>query len=133
VTTLLDSSVLIALTFPDHDHHSAARSWFSKLGEPFATCPITQGSLLRYLLRQGSTLDAARGLLSDITDIQDHVLWPDTIGYRDVRLEGIIGHRQVTDAYLAHLARVNQGRLATFDDGLAALHSDVAELVPVRG
>jgi uncharacterized protein len=36
---------------------------------------------------------------------------------------------QVTDAYLAQLARTHNGRLATFDQGLAQLHSDVAELV----
>jgi uncharacterized protein len=47
-----------------------------------------------------------------------------------VRLDGVIGHRQVTDAYLAELARRREARLATFDKGLAALHADVAELVP---
>jgi predicted nucleic acid-binding protein len=58
------------------------------------------------------------------------VFWPDSIGYEAVRLDGIIGHRQVTDAYLAELARVNGGRLATFDRALAGLHADVVELVP---
>jgi predicted nucleic acid-binding protein len=43
---------------------------------------------------------------------------------------GVIGHRQVTDAYLAALARQRGGRLATFDAGLAQLHPDVAQLVP---
>jgi uncharacterized protein len=38
----------------------------------------------------------------------------------------VLGHRQVTDAYLAALARHHHGKLATFDKGLAALHSDVA-------
>jgi len=45
-------------------------------------------------------------------------------------LQGVIGHRQVTDGYLAELARFNRGRLATFDRGLAALHPDIAYLVP---
>jgi hypothetical protein len=44
-------------------------------------------------------------------------------------MQGVIGHRQVTDAYLAQLARVNAGRLATFDAGIAALHRDVADLI----
>jgi hypothetical protein len=43
-----------------------------------------------------------------------------------------MGHRQVTDAYLAALARRRQGRLATLDKGLAALHPDVAELLSTR-
>ncbi len=41
-----------------------------------------------------------------------------------------MGHRQVTDAYLASLARAHSGRLATMDRGLAALHPDVTVLVP---
>jgi predicted nucleic acid-binding protein len=45
-------------------------------------------------------------------------------------MDGVIGHRQVTDAYLAQLARQHNARLATFDAGLAALHSDVADLIP---
>jgi predicted nucleic acid-binding protein len=44
----------------------------------------------------------------------------------------IIGHRQVTDAYLAQLARAHGFRLATFDQAIAKLHHDVAELVPDR-
>lgn len=48
----------------------------------------------------------------------------------DVRPDGVIGHRQVTDAYLAQFARHYGGRLATLDTGLAHLHDDVAELVP---
>jgi predicted nucleic acid-binding protein len=40
---------------------------------------------------------------------------------------GIVGHRQVTDAYLAHLARSYSTRLATFDQALAKLHEDDAD------
>jgi len=32
-------------------------------------------------------------------------------------MTGVIGHRQVTDAYLAALARHHRGQLATFDPG----------------
>jgi hypothetical protein len=46
-----------------------------------------------------------------------------------VPVDGIIGHRQVTDAYLAQLARAHRARLATFDQAMAKLHSDVADLV----
>jgi hypothetical protein len=53
-----------------------------------------------------------------------------SVSFTDVKLHGVIGHRQVTDGYLAQLARTNRGRLATFDGGLVALHPDIAELVP---
>ena len=59
-----------------------------------------------------------------------HRFWPDDIDYLQVDWQGVIGHKQVTDAYLASLARHNGGKLATFDQGLAALHPDVVELVP---
>lgn len=61
-----------------------------------------------------------------------HELWPDSVSFADCALPGVIGHRQVTDGYLAELARANQGRFATFDRGLASSHPDVAELIPTR-
>ena len=41
-----------------------------------------------------------------------------------------MGHRQVTDAYLAALARHHGGKLVSFDKGLVALHQDVGVAVP---
>jgi uncharacterized protein len=129
VTFLLDGNVLIALAFPEHEHASRARPWFAGLGESFATCPITQGSLVRFLLRQGSDGPIAKAVLASFTELPHHVFWPDSVGFGDVRLEGVVGHAQVTDAYLAQLARFRGGRLATFDEGLASLHRDVSELI----
>jgi uncharacterized protein len=54
------------------------------------------------------------------------------VAYTDIPTAGIVGHRQVTDAYLAQLARSREARLATFDNAMAKLHHDVAELVPDR-
>jgi hypothetical protein len=42
----------------------------------------------------------------------------------------VLGHRQVTETYLAQFARARGGRLTTFDRGVAGLHADVAYLVP---
>ena len=129
MTTLLDGNVLIALTFPEHEHADRARQWFANLGDSFATCPITQGSLVRFLLRQGSDAATAKAVLADITALPRHAFWADSIAYTEVRMEGVVGHAQVTDAYLAQLARTHAGRLATFDEGLAALHKDLSELI----
>ncbi len=46
-----------------------------------------------------------------------------------VDLRSVVG-RQVTEAYLAALARARSGRLATLDRGVVAVHPDVADLVP---
>ncbi len=61
-----------------------------------------------------------------------HRFWPDDIDYQSINWYGLIGHRQITDAYLAALARSKQGRLVTFDQGLAAVQSDVALLLEQR-
>ena len=130
MTVLLDANVLIALIVDDHVHHAAAENWFAGINGNFATCPITQGSLMRLLIREGQPAAAARAVLSGTTAHPRHKFWPDDIPYTDVPVQGIIGHRQVTDAYLAQLARAHRSRLATFDQAMAKLHDDVAELVP---
>jgi predicted nucleic acid-binding protein len=69
-------------------------------------------------------------VLNGATGDARHKFWPDDAGYADVPVQGIIGHRQVTDAYLAQLARARDSRLATFDQAMAKLHNDVADLIP---
>jgi len=83
-----------------------------------AICPIIEGALVRFLIRlAGSTTTA--------TDVVRRVrrsceFWADSISYAEVDLGHAVGHRQVTDAYLASLARANGGMLATLDEALAA-------------
>ena len=74
----------------------------------------------------GDALDILRGFIAHPA----HRFWPEDVGYDTIRLDGVLGRGQVTDAYLAALARKHRGRLATLDRGLAALHHDVAELIP---
>lgn len=128
-TRLLDGNVLVALVVADHVHHAAARAWFAH-GERFATCPTVQGTLLRLLVRQGSSSNEARQALSVITRHARHEQWLDDLTYLEIDLLGVHGHRQVTDAYLAGLARARTGRVATLDRGFAVAASDVAELIP---
>lgn len=128
MTHLLDGNVLVALVVEDHVHHRVARAWFGG-GRAFATCPITQGTLLRLLVRDGmSAVEGAR-VLARVTEHSGHELWGDCLDYADVNLSAVVGHRQVTDAYLAQLARSRSGRLATLDRGVAGVHPDVTELL----
>ena len=130
MTVLLDANVLIALLVDDHVHHVAAENWFVGTSGTFATCPITQGSLMRLLIREGQPAATAQAVLNGVTGDARHEFWPDDAGYADVPIQGIIGHRQVTGAYLAQLARARGARLATFDQAMARLHNDVADLIP---
>lgn len=129
MTALLDANVLIALLVGDHVHHDAAEAWLPD-ADRFATCPSTEGSLTRLLIRQGQSAATARTILDAVAADPRHEFWTDELSYREVPLNGVIGHRQVTDAYLAQLTRAHHGRLATFDPGLAKLHDDVVDLVP---
>ncbi len=131
MTHLLDSNVLVALAVLDHVHHGAAARWWSATEEPFATCPITQGALIRLLMREGLDASAAKRVLGLLTGHGRHTFWPDDIGYGSIDLSRVLGHAQVTDAYLAALARQRQAKLATFDRGLARDAPDVVTLIPV--
>jgi uncharacterized protein len=121
---LLDANVLIALATPEHSLNHRAAAWFRE-GHRFATCPITQGALVRFHLRAGvhATGESAKLLLEAISSLPRHEFWPDDASYLDLPTTGLIGHRQVTDAYLALLARRHAASLATMDQALAALHA----------
>lgn len=129
MTYLLDANVLVALVQPEHVHHGPAAGWFTRHEGHWATTPTTQGALLRLLLVLGASIADARETLREVIAHERHEFWPDHLSYGDVRLDGVVGHRQVTDAYLAAQARSRGGRLLTLDRGLVALHRDVAELL----
>ena len=129
MTVLLDGNVLVALSVTDHVHHHAVVEWFAADERGFVTTPTTQGTLLRFLLRAGLDAADASAVLEGVRAHARHRFWADDTPYEAATLRGVVGHRQVTDAYLAARARAQGGRLATLDRGLAAAHADVAELI----
>lgn len=132
MTILLDANVLIALTNRCHIHHDRARQWFGRKKRFFATCPITQGSLVRHYYRDAENvvMNGALQLVQLIESMPGHEFWPDTLAYSEISLAGVIGHRQVTDAYLVALAISRSGQLATMDRGLALLHPKKVVYIP---
>jgi uncharacterized protein len=129
---LLDGNVLYALIDEAHVHHTLARQWFTGMPGGFATCPITQGTLVRLAMRLGDHgVEQALALLAAVTTHAKHRFWPDVLPYDQVRWHGVMGHRQVTDAYLAGLARHHGGKLVSIDKGLVALHPDVGVAVGI--
>ena len=63
---------------------------------------------MRLLIREGQSAEAARAVLQGIASSPRHEFRPDNASYHDIPVAGIIGHRQVTDAYLAHLAHLRE-------------------------
>ena len=132
-TTLLDCNILSALGDASHVHFKAAERWFAgRSTASFATCAITQGSLMRHVMRQGIARDGGRAaaIVRGFAAHPSHVFWPCDVPLAQALWDGVLGHSQVTDAYLAALARHHGGRVATLDRGFAALHDDVVDLLP---
>ena len=128
---LVDVNVLIAVGSREHLEKAAAERFFASLTEPFATCPIVQTGFVRVLAQ----IDPARALsdgvavLASICSDPRHRFLPDDLSALDLPWAAIRGHRQITDAYLAALARKHGAKLATFDRALASIHGDVALLI----
>jgi uncharacterized protein len=133
MTWLLDGNLLVALRIDTHIHHERAHRWFrARSPDRFATCPVTQGTLLRVhmTLAADKTAAAAWQALREVVSHNRHALWLDNFSCLDVSADLLQGPKQVTDAWLAELARRKKGKLATLDEALAVLHSDVVALVP---
>ena len=127
---LLDLNVLVALAWPSHVHHAAAHDWFVReRSGGWVTCPMTQSGLVRLssnpkILPYAVSPMEAFGLLERLTRLPDHRFWPDDISLEDAAIfqrGSLLGHRQITDAYLFSLAIHNDGRLVTFDRAIREL------------
>ncbi len=133
MTWLLDGNLLVALRLDTHVHHERAHRWFAGLAsDRFATCAVTQGTLLRVHMRLAAdgNARAAWQALSDFIQHPKHEFWEAGFSYELVPSQPLTGPAQVTDAWLCVLARRKQGRLATLDEPLAKARADVAALVP---
>ena len=127
---LLDTNLLIALLWPSHERHDLAVKWFARhRAKGWATCPITQAGFVRIVSNPAFSRDAVQPreaiqILSANTAAKDHDFWPDEIPLQDaVAFTGLrlMGHQQLTDAYLLGLALRRGGVLATLDQRIAAL------------
>lgn len=126
---LLDANVIIALTVDEHVLHDRAGRWFETVSR-VALCPVSEGALVRYLVRTGVSASSSRTMIAALHDDARFEFWPDDLSYGEVDLRHVIGHRQVTDTYLASLAAHHGGLLATFDRGLAQTLSTQTFLIP---
>ena len=127
---LLDVNVLIALAWPNHVHHDAARSWFAgRRSTGWSTCPLTEAGFVRVscnpaAVKQSVTPAEAIALLGRLRRLESHAYWAMDRSITSLPpgiLARIQGYRQITDAVLLALAMQYGGQLATLDAGLADL------------
>lgn len=126
---LLDVNVLVALFDPDHIFHERAHRWLEGIGaQGIASCPLTENGVVRILCNPAYSktlrvsLPDMMGRLALFFEGYDHQFWTDDFSIcaeTIVNRNHLLGHRQLTDAYLLGLAVRNGGRLITFDEGVS--------------
>ena len=124
MTYLLDVNLLIALLWPTHEAHAKAQRWFAQNAHHgWATCATTEMGFVRIVSNRSfarpstSPTDALK-VLGGTLDHPSHRFWTEDIGVLDAVAfcgKRLIGHQQVTDAYLLGLAIHKKGKLATLD------------------
>lgn len=123
---LLDTNVLLALAWPNHQHHSVAHAWFKKGSRHgWATCAFTQLGFIRLSSNPAFTSDAvspreAACLLQQWVKIESHHFWKSPGAADEMIYEHALGHQQVNDAWLVEVARMNKGKLVTLDSRILA-------------
>jgi toxin-antitoxin system PIN domain toxin len=133
---LLDTNVLLALAWPNHQHHGLAHAWFaanSKKG--WATCGFTQVGFIRLSSNPAYTPSAvspqdAAALLQRWTAHKSHRFWSSPAADNPATYTHALGHQQVNDAWLVEVARHNAGRLLSLDTRIP-IHAREAGLVEV--
>jgi toxin-antitoxin system PIN domain toxin len=131
VIGLLDVNVLVALLVREHEHHALALNWFSSEAAAggWASCAVTELGVIRVCAQlvggKVSPEATADGLLLLTISNREHAWWPDSVSpalLPEVRSAATA--KQVTDRYLLGLARLNGGRVVTFDRALATAGGD---------
>lgn len=127
---LLDANALIALAWTQHEHHEKISRWFRHHArDGWATSAFTQAAFVRVIAQpafSGHSIgigDIVELLLRN-TGHPKHRLLPLDFGFEQVMgccTGGILGHRQVTAAWLLALAIRHQVKLLTFDSGITQL------------
>ncbi len=126
----LDVNALIALAWPTHEHHPVMLRWFQRHSrDSWSTNALTQGAFVRIVSQQAfagqsiAIADVAELLLRNLAHAKHRFTSLD-FGFADVLgtcTGGIMGHRQLTDAWLLTSAIRNRLKLVTFDSGIEQL------------
>jgi toxin-antitoxin system PIN domain toxin len=136
---LLDVNVLLALAWPNHQHHPHAHAWFAThAGKGWATCALTQLGFIRLSSNPSFTSNAvsprnAALLLSKWTVHPAHRFLESPSAEDPSIYASALGHQQVSDAYLVEIARQNKGCFVTLDRRANA-HAKaigIVEIIPI--
>ena len=124
---LPDANLLVAFTWANHQHKTAAEKFFKKYPR-VATGPLTELALVRVWMQKGASGADADKALADFVSKYRSRLIPDDLSA--TAITGLNqGHRETTDSYLAMLARHHGIKLATLEEALAKRFPAISEWV----
>ena len=124
---LLDVNALMALGWPNHQHHRAVVARLEGSPAPeWATCALTQLGFVRLSSNPAivgvrrTPAQVLEGLAALVNDHRHRYVTP-LPGLTRVasHFDHLLGHQQVTDAYLLAVAAANDAVLLTLDRRLA--------------
>ena len=133
---LLDANALIALGWPTHEHHPRMVSWFRQHARAgWGSTALTQSAFVRIVSQ--SAFSGRSFAISEVAELllrntahPKHRLVALDFGFADVLgacTGGILGHRQITDAWLLTAAIRSGMMLLTFDTGIQHLLANAQE------
>jgi toxin-antitoxin system PIN domain toxin len=124
---LLDVNILIALTQPEHLHHSVVMNWFNTPGLNWGLCAFSEVGFLRISSNPAVgklTVEDGTKMLAALAKHRGYRFWPISAGWAALAApfqERVFGHQQITDAYLLGLAVKENGILVTTDKAIRFL------------
>jgi hypothetical protein len=130
---LLDVNVLVALSWPEHEAFARSHRWFARhAAGGWASCPITQAGFVRVVSNPAFSMltITPREALANLTITMKHSghhFWRDDISLQQATepfAARMVGHHQITDAYLLGLAIHHKGKLITLDRATLSLLPD---------
>ena len=127
---LPDTNVLLAIAWPNHQHHRRAQTWFERAAPSgWATCALTELGFTRLSSNPAFTREAvspcdAIELLLELRKFGRHTFWAEMPSVEALRLLPLAGHQQLNDALLVKLAEQHRGVLVTFDRAARAHAAD---------
>ncbi|HSS50852.1 MAG TPA: TA system VapC family ribonuclease toxin [Thermoanaerobaculia bacterium] len=137
---LLDVNALLALAWPNHQFHIAVLARLEQQPLPqWATCALTQLGFVR--LSSNPTIVGVRktpaqavDLLADLTRDQQHIYLETlpALPHTASVFRHLLGHQQVTDAYLLGVAEASGATLLTFDRRVVASGTTRAHIEVLR-
>ena len=124
---LLDVNALMALAWPNHQHHRAVVARLDRPPAPeWATCALTQLGFVRLSSNPAvtgvrRTPAQALGLLGELVADPQHRYLTRLPALPEAtrHFQHLLGHQQVTDAYLLAVAALHKAVFLTLDRRLA--------------